>query len=92
MPDNLRIKSNGNLLVTGQAIDSFETFSQYLSGERKPDGRYDVYELEPDAFTTERIAHGEEDGFGSPTTALEIPGGILLGSVSGTKILELIRQ
>lgn len=92
MPDNLRSTENGKLLVTGQVIDEFETFVQYESGEREPEDRYDVYELDPVEFSVERIAHGTPEGFGNPTTALEVQGGMLVGSVTGTKILQLERE
>ena len=92
MPDNLRFTSEGTLLITGQVIDSLETFNEYFSGKRKPDERYDIYELNPAGFTIERIAHGKQSGFGNPTTAIQVPGGMLVGSVSGTKILKLDRE
>lgn len=92
MPDNLRPADDGTLLVTGQAIDSIETFFQYQEGERSPEARYDVYALDPEDFTVDQIAHGEPDGFGNPTTALETPQGILLGSVTGESLLRLTRD
>ncbi len=92
MPDNLRFTGEGTLLITGQVIDSLETFNGYLSGQRKPDERYDIYELNPAEFTIKRVAHGEQSGFGNPTTAIQVPGGMLVGSVAGTKILKLDRD
>lgn len=92
MPDNLRPTDDGTVLVTGQVIDSLETFQQYESGEREPEERYDIYRLSPDTFEVEPVAHGEIGGFGNPTTALEVEDEILVGSVAGTKILRLDRQ
>lgn len=89
MPDNLRATDDGTLLVTGQVIDEFETFVQYESGERTPEDRYDVYELDPETFAVERIAHGTPEGFGNPTTAVQVKGGLLVGSVAGENILQL---
>lgn len=91
LPDNLRYAEDGRILVTGQVIDSFETFQEYESGERAPEDRYDVYALDPDNFELELVAEGDIAGFGNPTTALEVDERILVGSVAGDKILELQR-
>lgn len=91
MPDNLRATDEGTFLVTGQVIDEFETFVQYESGEREPQDRYDVYELDPEGFTVERIAQGDPAGFGNPTTALEVEDSLWVGSVTGEDILRLDR-
>lgn len=89
MPDNLRPTEDGRLLVTGQVIDSFETFVSYEFEGQPPEPRYDVYALSPDEFTLAPVATGGIDGFGNPTTALEVGGELLVGSVAGDKILRL---
>lgn len=89
MPDNLRPTADGQILVTGQVIDDLETFMGYQSGDRKPEDRYDVYTLSPDTFTVKPLAAGCLSGFNNPTTALEVNGQILVGSVAGNKILQL---
>lgn len=91
MPDNLRPTADGRLLVTGQVIDSFETFKAYEFEGREPEARYDVYALSPADFTLEPVAVGSVPGFGNPTTALEVGDGLLVGSVAGNKILRLDR-
>jgi hypothetical protein len=91
MLDNLRVTSEGILLVTGQVIDEFETFVQYESGERDPEDRYDNYALDPEPFTVTRIGHGTLEGFDKPTTAVEVDDRLLVGSVAGEKILWLVR-
>ena len=89
MPDNLRYTEDGHLLVTGQVIDSFETFVGYEFGDLKPAERYDVFALDPETFTVDIVAAGEVPGFGNPTTALEVGDRIFVGSVAGDKILQL---
>ncbi|MGP6174078.1 YncE family protein [Corynebacterium sp. A21] len=91
MPDNLRFMADGRLLVTGQVIDSFDTFMGYEFGELQPEERYDVYALSTDSFTVEPVAEGNIAGFGNPTTALEVGERIFVGSVAGDKILQLER-
>ncbi|ANE03870.1 hypothetical protein [Corynebacterium crudilactis] len=91
MPDNLRYTEDGKLLVTGQVIDSFETFVGYEFGDLEPEDRYDVFALAPEAFTVETVAAGKVAGFGNPTTALEVGDKIFVGSVAGDKILQLER-
>ena len=92
MPDNLRYTGDGKLLVTGQVIDSFETFLGYEFGDLEPEERYDVFALDPETFTVETIAAGNVEGFGNPTTALEVGDRIFVGSVAGDKILQLDRS
>lgn len=92
MPDNLRYTEDGKLLVTGQVIDTFETFLSYEFGDGQPEERYDVFALDPETFTVETIAAGNVAGFGNPTTALEVGDRIFVGSVAGDKILQLDRS
>lgn len=92
MPDNLRYTEEGKLLVTGQVIDSFETFLGYEFGDLEPEQRYDVFALDPETFTVETVAAGNVEGFGNPTTALEVGDRIFVGSVAGDKILQLDRE
>lgn len=89
MPDNLRYTEDGHLLVTGQVIDSFETFVGYEFGDLQPEERYDVFALDPETFTVDTVAAGNVPGFGNPTTALEVGDRIFVGSVAGDKILQL---
>lgn len=91
MPDNLRYTEEGILLVTGQVIDSFETFIGYEFGDLQPEERYDIFALDPETFTVETVAAGNIAGFGNPTTALEVDDRIFVGSVAGDKILQLER-
>ncbi|QGU03404.1 YncE family protein [Corynebacterium comes] len=92
MPDNLRFTDSGSVLVTGQMIDSFETFFGYEFEGLQPEDRYDVLELDPESFTTAVFAEGSVAGFGNPTTALPVGDKVFVGAVAGTQILELSRQ
>jgi hypothetical protein len=91
MPDNLRWTAEGTLLVTGQDIDSFKTFQGFQTGEVAPEPGFDVMEIDPDGFTAEEIASGTSEGFTNPTTAVEVDGDILIGSVDGDKIMRLTK-
>lgn len=92
MPDNLRFTDSGSVLVTGQVIDSFETFVGYEFEGLQPEDRYDIFELDPESFTTAVFAEGSVAGFGNPTTALPVGDKIFVGAVAGTHILELSHQ
>lgn len=91
MPDNLRWTSEGTLLVTGQDIDGFKTFQGFQTGEVAPEPGFQVMEIEPDGFTAKEIASGTSAGFTNPTTAIEVDGDILIGSVDGNKIMRLAK-
>jgi hypothetical protein len=91
MPDNFRPTDDGKFLITGQYLDDFDTFLKYESGELEPEDRYDVFLFDPEAFTVEPFAVGSVEGFGNPTTALDLGDRVLVGSVGGDKILELSR-
>lgn len=89
MADNLRFTGSGSVLVTGQVIDSFDTFVGYEFEGVEPEDRYDVIELAPDTFTATVFAEGSVEGFGNPTTALPVGDKVFVGAVAGTTILEL---
>ena len=92
MPDNLRYTESGTILVTGQVIDSFETFVSYEFEGLEPESRYDILELDPTTFSTTVFAEGSVDGFGNPTTALPVGDKVFVGAVAGTNVLELTSQ
>ncbi|MDR7328375.1 hypothetical protein [Corynebacterium guangdongense] len=92
MPDNLRFTDSGAVLVTGQVIDSFDTFVGYEFGGVQPEDRYDILELDPESFTTTVFAEGSVAGFGNPTTALPVGEKVFVGAVAGTHILELSQR
>lgn len=91
MPDNLRWTPDDALLVTGQDIDSFKTFQGYLTGQVEPRPGYQVMKIDPEKFAAQEIASGTSKGFASPTTAIQVDGDILIGSVNGDKIMRLSR-
>lgn len=91
MPDNLRWTSEGTLLVTGQDIDSFKTFQGFQTGEVSPEPGFQVIEIDPAEFTAKEIASGTSEGFTNPTTAIQVDGDILIGSVNGNKIMRLTK-
>ncbi len=92
MPDNLRFTDSGSVLVTGQVVDSFETFVGYEFEGVQPEERYDVLELDPESFTTTVFVEGSVEEFGNPTTALPVGDRVFVGAVAGTHILELSHQ
>ena len=91
MPDNLRWTASGTLLVTGQDIDSFETFQGFRSGATAPKPGFQVMEIQPGDFTAKEIASGNSAGFTNATTVIEVNGSLLIGSVDGNKIMELTK-
>lgn len=92
LPDNLRWSDDGALLLTGQFIDSFETFMASRAGEAEPARGYSVVEIDTEDFGVSEIASGDPDGFSNPSTALGYDDEIWVGTVNGERLVRLTPQ
>jgi hypothetical protein len=92
LPDNLRWRSNGKLLLAGQAARPEAVFGCEARGECCPLA-FEIAELDPTSMTMEPLVEVNEAlaaaiGFGGATGALDVGGELWVGSFTGGRIAK----